>query len=180
MSVDPKLATSAVARPNDRNEAPWALGGSFEPNSHERMPLRQKKVKARARPGGKRVAKRAGGTEFRRKYMNGDLPVRIMIGHGSSTSQRRFAWLVGQPSQLRALDLKYYLPIFLEGLAELQAPYYECAARGALDLIAVFGAANRVLTLVQVRLWRVGRRFVPPPVPPPPHRPPALPSPSTA
>lgn len=54
-------------------------------------------------------------TEFRRFYERGDLPVQI--DHGAV--HNRIAWKVAIPQ----LDFHHYLPIFFDGLREVEEPY---------------------------------------------------------
>jgi hypothetical protein len=77
-------------------------------------------------------------TEFRRFYERGDLPVTIMH-HGNG---RRLKW----GAQIQDLDFHHYLPIFFDGLRELEEPYKFVATQGCFDLIAA--GANKVLPTV--------------------------------
>jgi len=54
-------------------------------------------------------------TEFRRFYERGDLP--IQIEHGGTTN--KIAWKV----EIGKLDFHHYLPVFFDGLRELESPY---------------------------------------------------------
>ena len=66
-------------------------------------------------------------TEFRRYYERGDLP--ISIQHRSNG--RTIAWKV----EIEKLDYHHYLPIFFDGLRELEEPYKFIAFQGCLDLL---------------------------------------------
>merc|ERR1719178_293984 len=61
-------------------------------------------------------------TEFRRFYERGDLPVQV--DHGGV--HNRIAWKVG----IDKLDFHHYLPIFFDGLRELEEPYCFLATQG--------------------------------------------------
>jgi hypothetical protein len=77
-------------------------------------------------------------TEFRRFYERGDLPVTIMH-HGNG---RRLKWGV----QIQELNFHHYLPIFFDGLRELEEPYKFVAQQGCFDLIAA--GSNKILPTV--------------------------------
>ncbi|CEG50226.1 Uncharacterized conserved protein [Plasmopara halstedii] len=65
----------------------------------------------------------------------GDLPVRINF----AGAVRKLQWQV----ELSQLDYSHYLPIFMEGLRDLQEPYHFLALNGTLDMVEKGG--NRVL-----------------------------------
>ena len=71
-------------------------------------------------------------TEFRRFYERGDLPVTIQ--HRSDG--RRLHWKVDEAK----LDLHHYLPIFFDGLREMEEPYKFIASQGCYDLLSKGGA----------------------------------------
>ena len=83
----------------------------------------------------KEIAPRAGavkrrqiiGSEFRRFYDRGDLP--IQIEHGSPN---KIQWKI----EVKQLDYHHYLPIFMEGIREKQDPYRFLAVQGVFDLLA--------------------------------------------
>jgi len=77
-------------------------------------------------------------TEFRRFYERGDLPVQI--DHGGV--QNRIAWKVA----IGQLDLHHYLPIFFDGLREVEEPYAFLAEQGVYDMIQV--ASHKVLAVI--------------------------------
>ena len=54
-------------------------------------------------------------TEFRRYYERGDLPV--SVDHGGV--KNRIQWKI----EIEKLDLHHYLPIFFDGLREVEVPY---------------------------------------------------------
>ncbi|KAL7680419.1 putative parkin co-regulated protein [Plasmopara halstedii] len=74
-------------------------------------------------------------TRFRNFYDRGDLPVRINF----AGAVRKLQWQV----ELSQLDYSHYLPIFMEGLRDLQEPYHFLALNGTLDMVEKGG--NRVL-----------------------------------
>ena len=59
-------------------------------------------------------------TEFRRFYERGDLPVQVE--HGGTAN--KIAWKV----QIEKLDFHHYLPVFFDGLREVESPYDFLAA----------------------------------------------------
>jgi hypothetical protein len=71
-------------------------------------------------------------TEFRRFYERGDLIVTVQHrGNG-----RRLHWKV----DAEKLDYHHYLPIFFDGLRELEEPYKFIAEQGCYDLLAKGGS----------------------------------------
>lgn len=77
-------------------------------------------------------------TEFRRFYERGDLPVQI--DHGGV--HNRIAWKVG----IDKLDYHHYLPIFFDGLREIEEPYAFLAEQGVYDMMQV--GPNKVLSVI--------------------------------
>ena len=71
-------------------------------------------------------------TEFRRYYERGDLP--ISIQHRSNG--RTISWKV----DVEKLDYHHYLPIFFDGLRELEEPFKFIASQCCLDLLEKGGA----------------------------------------
>lgn len=65
-------------------------------------------------------------TDFRRHYERGDLP--LSIQHAAS---RTLLWKV----DVAKLDYHHYLPIFFDGLRELEQPYTFVAYQGSMDLL---------------------------------------------
>eukprot|EP00563_Minutocellus_polymorphus_P014659 CAMPEP_0181053060 /NCGR_PEP_ID=MMETSP1070-20121207/17912_1 /TAXON_ID=265543 /ORGANISM="Minutocellus polymorphus, Strain NH13" /LENGTH=315 /DNA_ID=CAMNT_0023132175 /DNA_START=158 /DNA_END=1106 /DNA_ORIENTATION=+ len=78
-------------------------------------------------------------TEFRRFYERGDLPVQI--DHGGVNN--RIAWKIG----IERLEYHHYLPIFFDGLREVEEPYAFLAERGIYDMMHV-GKGRRVLPVL--------------------------------
>lgn len=65
-------------------------------------------------------------TEFRRHYERGDLPLSIQ-----HAARRTLSWRV----EVNKLDYHHYLPIFFDGLRELEEPYSFVALQGSMDLL---------------------------------------------
>ena len=66
-------------------------------------------------------------TDFRIFYDRGDIPIRII----HTSSHNKIQWRIN-PAQL---DLKQYMPIFIDGLREKIDPYRFLAIMGTFDLI---------------------------------------------
>ena len=81
-------------------------------------------------------------TEFRRFYERGDLPVQIE--HGGC--QNRIAWKVA----IEKLDFHHYLPVFFDGLREVEMPYAFLAEKGVYDLMRVGGSGKVVPVIPQL------------------------------
>lgn len=77
-------------------------------------------------------------TTMRRLYERGDLPCRIEHG-----LRRTLVWRVPEET----LDLKYYLPIFFDGIREEEEPYCTIAEQGVDDLLRI-GGEDRVLPIL--------------------------------
>ncbi len=77
-------------------------------------------------------------TEFRRFYERGDLPVQI--DHGGV--HNRIAWKVG----IEQLDFHHYLPIFFDGLREIEEPYAFLSEQGVYDMMSI--ASHKVLPVI--------------------------------
>lgn len=80
-------------------------------------------------------------TEFRRFYERGDLPVQIE--HGGC--QNRIAWKVA----IEKLDFHHYLPIFFDGLREVEMPYAFLSEQGVYDMMQV-GSSKIVPVIPQL------------------------------
>eukprot|EP01013_Petalomonas_cantuscygni_P005839 TRINITY_DN1662_c0_g1_i2.p1 TRINITY_DN1662_c0_g1~~TRINITY_DN1662_c0_g1_i2.p1 ORF type:complete len:317 (+),score=43.77 TRINITY_DN1662_c0_g1_i2:100-1050(+) len=83
--------------------------------------------------------KRISPTKFRVFYERGDLP--IAIAHKPTGSQK-LDWKIDR----LALDYHHYLPIFFDGLREVEDPYAFLARQGATDLLEVGG--SRILPTI--------------------------------
>jgi hypothetical protein len=79
---------------------------------------KQKATDARANPP---------NTEFRRFYERGDLPINVEHTSGGN----RVLWKV----DVQKLDYHHYLPIFFDGLREVEEPYMFLAYQGTIDLL---------------------------------------------
>jgi hypothetical protein len=66
-------------------------------------------------------------TELRRFYERGDLP--IQIDHGGVAN--RLAWKV----EITKLDFHHYLPIFFDGIREVESPFNFVAEQGVMDML---------------------------------------------
>ncbi|GMH92436.1 hypothetical protein TL16_g12348, partial [Triparma laevis f. inornata] len=66
-------------------------------------------------------------TQFRKYYDRGDLPVKIDHCAGGN----KVLW----SSDVRKLDYHVYLPIFVDGLREVDDPYRFLAIQGVIDMI---------------------------------------------
>lgn len=77
-------------------------------------------------------------TELRRFYERGDLPVQI--DHGGVSN--RLAWKV----EIQKLDFHHYLPIFFDGLREVELPYAFVAEQGVMDMLEA--GARKVLPVI--------------------------------
>ncbi len=80
-------------------------------------------------------------TEFRRFYERGDLPVQIE--HGGC--QNRIAWKVA----IEKLDFHHYLPIFFDGLREVEMPYAFLSEQGVYDMMQM-GSSKIVPVILQL------------------------------
>lgn len=80
----------------------------------------------------------ARGTEFRRFYDRGDLPLQVAF----DGAQRKVQWKVN----FDKLDYHHYLPIFFDGIREQQEPYKFLARQGTYDLLAKGGA--KILSVI--------------------------------
>lgn len=78
-------------------------------------------------------------TDFRRFYERGDLPVYLQ-GTGKSSLK----WKV---NDIKLLDYHHYLPLFFDGLREIEHPYSTIAELGTIDLLEK-GGAKRVLPVI--------------------------------
>jgi len=73
-----------------------------------------------------------------RFYERGDLP--IQIDHGGVAN--RLAWKV----EIQKLDFHHYLPIFFDGLREVEPPYAFVAEQGVMDMLEA--GAHKVLPVI--------------------------------
>jgi hypothetical protein len=75
---------------------------------------------------------------IKRFYERGDLP--IQIDHGGVVN--RLAWKV----EIQKLDFHHYLPIFFDGLREVELPYSFVAEQGVMDMLEA--GAHKVLPVI--------------------------------
>jgi hypothetical protein len=78
------------------------------------------------------------GTEFRRFYDRGDLPIQIL----HSGTSNRIAWKV----DIEKLDYHHYLPIFFDGLREKEDPYRFLTVEGCHNMLDKGG--SKILPVV--------------------------------
>ncbi|RLN97029.1 hypothetical protein BBJ28_00014328 [Nothophytophthora sp. Chile5] len=102
------------------------------PTSTRPFPLAAAKLPAvRPQTAGAFKPRKVEPTRFRYFY----LPVRVNF----AGAVRKLQWQV----ELSLLDFSHYLPVFMEGLRELEEPYHFLALNGTLDLLEKGG--SRVL-----------------------------------
>lgn len=77
---------------------------------------------------------------FRRLYLQDELPMRVVY----SGRSRRVGWLV---DDILALDLQFYLPVFIAAFRESEEALAFLALEASLDVVAVAGANCRAFTL---------------------------------
>lgn len=77
-------------------------------------------------------------TLFRKYYERGDLPV--SVDHRSGGNRIKWKWRVDE------LDYRVYLPIFCDGLREVDEPYRFLAIQGVIDMIEA--APDKILPVV--------------------------------
>ncbi|EFN57028.1 hypothetical protein CHLNCDRAFT_11055, partial [Chlorella variabilis] len=77
-------------------------------------------------------------TLFRRMYERGDLPVRV-----EQARHNTIKWTADLP----AIDLHYYLPVFVDGLLETQEPFRMLARRGVEEMVQAAGG-DRLLPVI--------------------------------
>ncbi|TMW58416.1 hypothetical protein Poli38472_009975 [Pythium oligandrum] len=92
-------------------------------------PTKQSSITPVARPQstGTFKPRKIERTRFRYFYDRGDLPVRINF----AGAVRKLQWQV----DLMQLDYSHYLPMFMEGLRELDEPYHFLALTGVMDML---------------------------------------------
>ncbi|EQC26213.1 hypothetical protein SDRG_15949 [Saprolegnia diclina VS20] len=94
--------------------------------------------KERHQPGAFRERPNPPDTSFRKFYERGDLP--IQIDHGGV--KNLVAWKV----DITKLDFHHYLPIFFDGLREIEEPYAFLAEQGIKDMMV--NASSKVLPVI--------------------------------
>eukprot|EP00659_Diplonema_papillatum_P009109 gene9109-14113_t len=131
--------------------SPTQIGQAYQPkgtgNGGNCSSLNRGKeaVKPRAPIAGAFKKRSIPPTEFRRFYDRGDLPIAMQHkGHGNAidwksdwapnsktTTGNKLDWKV----DIEKLDYHHYLPIFFDGLREVDEPYRFLAVQGSLDLL---------------------------------------------
>lgn len=76
-------------------------------------------------------------TQFRKFYKRDDFPIQVKHAAG-----RKLVWKV----DIEKLDFHYYLPMFFEGLTEVDQPYEFIARQGVHDMLSFGG--NKILPVV--------------------------------
>lgn len=135
--VSPRLAESDTprsARSASINlKKGTGVGGGLAPKT----PRKEQPLAAPPKAGAfsKRVI---AGSEFRRFYDRGDLPVQI----AHSGTANKISWKV----DIDKLDYHHYLPIFMDGLREKEDPYRFLAVEGTHNMIEKGG--SKILPVV--------------------------------
>lgn len=76
-------------------------------------------------------------SQFRKFYKRDDFPIQV-----KHTAGRKLVWKV----DIEKLDFHYYLPMFFEGLTEVDQPYEFIARQGVHDMLSFGG--NKILPVV--------------------------------
>jgi len=76
-------------------------------------------------------------TQFRKFYKRDDFPIQVKHSAG-----RKLVWKV----DIEKLDFHYYLPMFFEGLTEIDQPYEFIARQGVHDMLSFGG--NKILPVI--------------------------------
>ena len=154
------VAGAATVR--DGGGAPYAQGGvwtavwdEFTERDTQTAPSAAAQVAAQAaprhkdlRPHGKDEA--VVSSRLARDYAVGALPVRVVFKERNgrqekrSSSERRVSWLV---DDVLRLDLRHYVPLFVEAFTEKEGVVSFIAIEAVLDLVAAAGPAHRLLAL---------------------------------
>jgi len=87
---------------------------------------------------GAHAKRKIEATEFRRFYDRGDLPVQI--------AHRGTGNLISWKVDIEKLDYHHYLPIFFDGLREMEDPYRFLAVQGTYDMLDKGG--SKILPVV--------------------------------
>ncbi|ETV66657.1 hypothetical protein H257_16959 [Aphanomyces astaci] len=102
----------------------------------ELVPISPRKEKHQ--PGAFKERYNPPDTSFRKFYERGDLP--IQIDHGGV--KNLVAWKVN----ITKLDFHHYLPIFFDGLREIEEPYAFLSEQGIKDMMV--NASSKVLPVI--------------------------------
>ncbi|KAG6615529.1 uncharacterized protein IUM83_05124 [Phytophthora cinnamomi] len=129
-----KLSTAAKSGETSPSTSQTALTMSTRPGSLAAVKVLVPPI-VRPHTAGAFKARKVEPTRFRYFYDRGDLPVRVNF----AGAVRKLQWQV----DLSLLDFAHYLPVFMEGLRELEEPYHFLALNGTLDMLEKGG--SRVL-----------------------------------
>jgi hypothetical protein len=124
--------------PSDRLKAGTGMGGTMRASPSARATVQTHKPKFKVAQRAVERRSNPPNTLFRRYLERGDLP--LIVEHGSSGP--RPGWKV----DIIKLDYHHYLPLFFDGLRELEEPYASIALRGAVDMLRVGG--SKILPVV--------------------------------
>lgn len=91
------------------------------------------KPKSPSKKQSRKMRSNPPNTIFRQFYERGDLPVQIQ-----HSGTGKIAWKV----DIKKLDYHHYLPIWFDGLREIEHPYDFLAVKGCKDLLEHGGAAK--------------------------------------
>ena len=81
-------------------------------------------------------------TAFRRFYERGDLPVQIL----HTGVKNKILWKVKEPG-IQTLNYHHYLPLFFDGLREVEEPYAFLAEQGVYNMLDA-GNGTRILPVI--------------------------------
>jgi len=109
--------------------------GNF-PDNYSKPP--KTKISARPKSSGADQRRKITASEFRRFYDRGDLPIQVLWSPGC----KKVAWKV----DIDKLDYHHYLPIFFDGMREIEDPHRFLAVQGVYDMLARGG--SKILPVV--------------------------------
>mmetsp|Transcript_21067 Transcript_21067/g.21763 ORF Transcript_21067/g.21763 Transcript_21067/m.21763 type:complete len:301 (+) Transcript_21067:88-990(+) len=125
--------------PHDYVKKGTGLGGTvITPTLRAASPPRTSSPKRRSSNSAFAPRANPPNTELRRFYERGDLP--IQIDHGGVAN--RLAWKV----EIQKLDFHHYLPIFFDGIREIEQPYAFVAEQAILDMLEA--GSHKVLPVI--------------------------------
>lgn len=135
-----------VAEPEAKSPMKTAMlagkGGATSSLSKGKKPAGEHKTPKKGTPkkpgSDKKKKEEDKGTEFRRFYDRGDLPLQVAF----EGAHRKVQWKVN----FEKLDYHHYLPIFFDGIREKKEPYKFLAQQGTYDLLAKGG--SKILSVV--------------------------------
>ena len=136
-----RMEGSLTARSKNTGMFP---GGSATLSSSKSKPIKKRRDRSDFSGGQSgppkthaRRTRKSQPTQFQRFYVRGDIPVTIQ-----HRAKRKLAWKV----DISKLDYHHYLPLFFEGLREVEEPYKFIAFQGCTELLHRGG--NKVLPVV--------------------------------